>query len=131
MMNRQIIFIASIYLLSIVARNALAFGMKNSADCTTNNGTTSRIHEIFMGRCHYFQMKLKSKSDSCASENYNCTRIWSAFRAAIVGKAPCDIRVSDFDDFLSLIKHNPPPNRSLFWSGTYDIAHECLYKKFL
>ena len=91
---------------------------------TQGNGTTANIGEIFMGRCYYFLNILQSSNCNINPANYNCTTIFASFKTALVGKAPCSVSTSDFDNFLSLVNHPIPADTSLFWSGTSTTSHE-------
>ena len=82
------------------------------------NGTTSNIEQIFIGRCFYFLNILHNQNNLINASNYNCSNLWSSFKTAITNKSPCNIKISDFDDFLLKANHPIQPNTSVFWSGT-------------
>ena len=95
------------------------------AKCAKSNysGTTNRLEDIFKGRCYEF-LNVKHR-DKCQFINrtYDCDKIWMAFSLAVLGKNPCDVKISDFSDYLSQTFHEIPANTNLFWSGTYEPSH--------
>ena len=88
-------------------------------------GTTKNIQDIFIGRCYNFLNKHQNSHLGIVTSNYNCNTIWSKFFKAIISKKPCNLQVEDFHEFLGLVNHSIPENLSVFWSGTYQLAHEC------
>ena len=102
-----------------------------TTDCDLNNynGTTNYLEEIIIGRCEEFLYVLHKDDCSFNRTLYDCIDIWSSFKDATVNKTPCEIRISDYDDFLAQTDQKIPENTTLFWSGTYNAAHESSYKK--
>ena len=70
-----------------------------------------------MGRCYYFLEIQQSKNCDIIPGNYDCPKIFTSFKTALVGKDPCDVTISDFDNFLKLVYHPIAANTSVFWSG--------------
>ena len=44
----------------------------------------------------------------------------------VFGKEPFIIKIEDFDKFLELFNHLILESKTLFWSGTYSTAHQCI-----
>ncbi len=101
--------------------------LKNSKCRNTYNGTTHNIEQIFLGRCFYFLNILQLSNCNLNDTVYDCNSIWTVFQSVVVGKDPCDLKISDFDDLLKMVDHYIAPNTSLFWSGTYTPAHDSKY----
>ncbi len=98
--------------------------ISNATDCSTaSNGTTENLKEIVIGRCHEF-----FKINNCNFDKslFNCEKIWEKFSIPIIGKEPCSIKITDFNDFILEVDHQIPVNKSLFWSGTYALAQESM-----
>ena len=94
---------------------------------TNYTGTTPNIQEIFIGRCHDFLNVLRINDCDIDVSKYDCQRIWESFSSPIIGKEPCSLRMSDFDDFFQYTNHPIANNTILFWSGAYNPAQESIY----
>ena len=103
----------------------------HSCRLKASNGTTKNIEAIFKGRCYYFLNLRHSINCDINLDVYNCSKIWKAFESAVVGKVPCNIKMEDYQYFLSLVNHSIPTNSTLFWSGTYKSAQDCMKKDFI
>jgi len=115
-----------ILLLATLFRSAVQIGQNfERIGCLNNyNGTTKNIQEIVIGRCHEF-VNSKHKDDcDIINKTFNCQEIWQQFAKSVIGKEPCSIQISDFEDYLDKTDHFIPQDSSLFWSGTYTPAHE-------
>ena len=93
---------------------------------SVSNGTTRNLEQIFKGRCHYF-LNLRHNADCFLNtSSYNCTHIWTAFKSAVIGKTPCNVTMEDYAPFLRSVNHSIPANATLFWSGAYRSAQDCM-----
>ena len=102
-----------------------SFQQYNIKQCKEkSNGTTVNLEQIFIGRCHYFLNLQQISNCDIAPENYDCAKIYTSFKSAFGGKAPCDLQISDFATFLNLTYHPISPNSSVLWSGTYTPTHD-------
>jgi len=99
----------------------ISFGLPATEQCLSSNGTTVNIKEIVIGRCHEF---FKIKNCHLDKTLFDCVKIWEKFSTPIIGKKPCNVQMTDFDDFISEVDHEIPANKTLFWSGTFAIAQE-------
>ena len=121
----------SLILLKLLILSCLDYTEQFSSNTLTSrqcqpqgNGTTSNIEQIFMGRCYYFINIQQISNCDIIPSDYDCTQIFKSFKTALVGKAPCNVTISDFDDFLKLASHPIAANTSVFWSGTYTPTHD-------
>ena len=107
----------SVFLLVVL----ILLNMAATEQCTLSNGTTRNLNEIFIGRCHEF---FSVKNCNLDKSLFDCEKIWGKFRTPIIGKVPCSVQITDFDDFILEVDHKIPSNKTLFYSGTYAIAQE-------
>lgn len=106
--------------------------IENTEPCQKPSiGTTKNIESIFKGRCSYFINVKQAFNCDFDPSSYDCDVIWESFRSILTTKAPCDIKMEDLDEFLKLVNHNIAPNTSVFWSGTYALAHDCNLFNFI
>ena len=125
-------FKSVLVILVCLVSSSSQIGPLKQVECPVNNNpmaTTPDIQDIFIGRCHYFLNILHATNCDIVAANYDCDAIWQTFRTAVVAKDPCDVKISDFDNFLTLVDHPIPVNKSIFWSGTYTPSHECKCSK--
>lgn len=86
-------------------------------------GTTLNIDRIFIGRCLEYQELFRGKL--LEPTQINCTELWSIFRDAWTYKNPRSISRTDYDNFFEIAQQTYlPKDKVLFWSGTYEVAHE-------
>ncbi|XP_050417319.1 ADP-ribosyl cyclase/cyclic ADP-ribose hydrolase [Patella vulgata] len=85
-------------------------------------GTSDHLQDIFIGRCwDYTEIKYKQQIGSMV---VNCSDLWNTFYAAFSYRAPCDLSMQRYADFMAKASQTLPRNKAMFWSGTYNIAHE-------
>ncbi|ESO89787.1 hypothetical protein LOTGIDRAFT_218611 [Lottia gigantea] len=87
-----------------------------------NPGTTLHLKEIFIGRCWDYK-EIKHKEFPLRTD-VNCNDLWNDFYKAFSYQAPCDVAMEHYKEYIDLASQNVPENKGMFWSGTYDIAHE-------
>lgn len=103
----------------------LVFILKNSDasnSCSHGNGSTPDIRDIVIGRCHEFLSVVKIDDCEIKRKDFDCERIWTEFSSVVIGKEPCSIKLSDYDNYLLEVAHPVPRDKSLFWSGTFATA---------
>lgn len=88
------------------------------------NGTTPNFKEIFLGRCFYFLNILQKDNCKIDANNYDCGKIFDQLSKTVLNKDPCQITEKDYEAFLSMTYHDIGANNTLFWSGTYNPAHQ-------
>jgi hypothetical protein len=66
-----------------------------------NNGSTSYLKAIILGRCRYY---LEFKEKSPEMKQRNCTAIWKAFHDGFAFKDPCKLTFADYEPFFAAIK---------------------------
>lgn len=91
-------------------------------------GTTQQIKDIVIGRCYYFINVLQKNNCYFDSKKYNCNTVWDLFYSASLTNSR---NISDYKNFLDSVDQDIPENTSLFWSGTYNQAHECKFNILL
>ena len=116
-------------LLFVLQQNIHLSTQITSCDIKQYNGTTSNLDQIMIGRCQDFLNVVHKDDCSFNRAKYDCNKIWNSFKSATVNKNPCEIRVGDYDEFLAQADHTIPENTTLFWSGTYNAAHESMQKE--
>ena len=74
-----------------------------------HEGTTSKIEDIFKGRCEYFrQFRLP---ESSTLRNLDCGTVWNAFTAAFKNKNECDVESQDYATFLDMTEMQIPEDK--------------------
>ncbi|KAL5004514.1 hypothetical protein ScPMuIL_017970 [Solemya velum] len=86
------------------------------------SGTTPHIREIFLGRCWAYQEVIKPQH--LHSDVKNCELLWDMFVTAFSNKGPCDVTSQEYAPFMSQASQEIARNKAMFWSGTYQIAHQ-------
>ena len=89
------------------------------------NGTTENFRDIFIGRCYNYIEVVQANNQQFDASKYNCVEIFNEFKRINVGRNPCDIKIEDYNKFISLTEEYIPPNSTLFWSGTYTQVRDC------
>lgn len=107
----------SIFLLFIILKKSA-----ESNPCYHGNGTTPNIREIVIGRCHEFLSLNKIDNCPISQNDFDCEIIWKEFSSVLIGKEPCKIKLSDYNNYLLEVAHPIPRDKSLFWSGTFATA---------
>lgn len=92
--------------------------------CPIRKGTTLDLDSIIVGRCNNFLNVVRKANCRIQTKNISCRSVWNEFKKAIVNKDPCQVTIESFQDFLSIGRHPIDNNKSLFWSGTKNLAHE-------
>lgn len=100
-----------------------ALGSKSLETCSPGGGTTNEIEAIVKGKCQYFINVLEKDNCDIQKANFNCDSIWKEFSQAIVNKDPCQVTIESFDRLIEITRHPIKKDSSLFWSGTYKLAH--------
>ncbi|XP_068686556.1 ADP-ribosyl cyclase/cyclic ADP-ribose hydrolase-like [Montipora foliosa] len=81
-------------------------------------GSTRHLKDIVLGRCWDFIRQHNNLGDK------NCSRIWDKFYSAFAYKDPCSIKFDEYRPYFEEVGMDTvKPNKSLFWSGTYRVAH--------
>ncbi|XP_041131912.1 ADP-ribosyl cyclase/cyclic ADP-ribose hydrolase 1-like isoform X2 [Polyodon spathula] len=84
----------------------------------TTKGTTMNLKTTIIERCRDYIRTVSQMSSN------NCDAIWEAFQNSFLGKDPCNVKVEDYDLFITTVQQDIPCNKSLFWSKTSQIAHD-------
>ncbi|XP_015761884.1 PREDICTED: ADP-ribosyl cyclase/cyclic ADP-ribose hydrolase-like [Acropora digitifera] len=81
-----------------------------------SNGSTRHLKDIVLGRCwDFIRQKRLTK---------NCSTIWNKFYTAFAHKDSCKTTRQDYKAFFDEVGMDTvKQNKSLFWSGTYRVAH--------
>jgi hypothetical protein len=95
-----------------------------TCNLTHLHGTTRKLKEIFLGRCHYYINYHPKVTKSCDFDRskYNCDKLWQEFYN-ITSRHTTN--VMDYDELLKLTDMSVPDNQSLFWSGTKKYVLDC------
>lgn len=93
-----------------------------SMQCGGSTGSTGGFESILLGRCLNFVNVLYKANCDIQAAKIDCNKVVSEFKKAFVGKAPCSVTADLWTSFLTAGKHPIGRDKSLFWSGTKDIA---------
>ncbi|XP_061569336.1 ADP-ribosyl cyclase/cyclic ADP-ribose hydrolase 1-like isoform X2 [Cololabis saira] len=77
---------------------------------------TNEVKATFLERCQKFK-------------DYNCEKIWDAFRQAYVGRDSCNVPVGAYDALFLEAPFVPSCNRVMLWSKTKDVVHAFTAKR--
>lgn len=103
--------------------NNTDFANENDS-CPIRMGTTLDLDSIIVGRCNNFLNVVRKTNCRIQTKNISCRSVWDEFKKAIVNKDPCQVSIESFQDFLRIGRHPIDSDKSLFWSGTKNLAHE-------
>ncbi|KAL4220578.1 cd38 molecule [Mactra antiquata] len=85
-------------------------------------GTTLNIQQIFLGRCFEYQ---ELPIGRLTNASQDCQELWRLFSQSWTYKDPNSLTRNDYRGFIAAAeKQTFPVNKTLLWSGTFDIAHE-------
>jgi len=85
-----------------------------------NSGTTHKLKDIFLGRCHEYKFT-KGLQDR---KDLECNKLWTMFAKSFMYKPACKPSVALYEKFLDHIDEDLPHDRlGLLWSGTRELAH--------
>lgn len=86
------------------------------------NASTPGLKEIFVGRCYYFINVAQKGNCDFDKSKYDCNKIWDTFSSITIKNTG---NIEDYEPLFQLTDHPINENGSLFWSGTYNQAHQC------
>ncbi|KAH9507881.1 hypothetical protein Btru_053117 [Bulinus truncatus] len=105
--------------LVLVLLAAIYSSARTSAD--PHQGTTPNIKDVFIGRCwDYDETRYNGILPRVPTD---CETLWNLFFEAFSFKAPCDVKEALYEPFLQAAKQILPTNKTMFWSGVYNLAH--------
>ena len=89
-------------------RSLLHYITKYSTIAQVNQyGTTTHLREIFLGRCYEYQFQRKVDQE----KEYDCPLLWKIFSKAFTFKGPCDVTMSDYENFISKLNEPIPKDK--------------------
>ncbi|CAF4663363.1 unnamed protein product, partial [Rotaria sp. Silwood2] len=89
------------------------------------NGTTCGLKEIMIGRCNEYQYLKRGLYLSNTTQIKNCSKLYELFESAARYKPYCNMNMSTYESYFQYALADVNAiNRSLFWSGTYTLAHD-------
>ncbi|XP_070538425.1 ADP-ribosyl cyclase/cyclic ADP-ribose hydrolase-like [Ptychodera flava] len=103
---------------------SLAYGKNDFSvnDFCPEKGTTQNLKEIFIGRCWDYQF-VYNRQSCRTSELKNCTELWELFHDAFAYQSPCNVTSEGYQPFIDKSMQAVGINKTLFWSGTFHVAH--------
>ncbi|CAG5129998.1 unnamed protein product [Candidula unifasciata] len=95
--------------------------VRSQEDPNSNKGTTDNIKAVFEGRC--WDYDVTKYNDLLPRIDADCNVLWDKFSQAFSFRAPCAVKLSSYEEFMSLAKQSLPANKVMFWSGIFSLAH--------
>ncbi|XP_004579404.2 ADP-ribosyl cyclase/cyclic ADP-ribose hydrolase 1 [Ochotona princeps] len=115
--SRRVYVVLIVCLLVITFIMAIGIGVLVLAQRSSDS--TDYVSGIILGRClsltRIARPELKDK---------DCKKILDAFKSAFVSKDPCNITKEDYQPLINLTADPVPCDKSLFWSGSKQLAHQ-------
>lgn len=95
--------------------------------CQKNGASTNQLQSIFIGNCNAFVNVVQQTNCDVQSMNVNCNDLWIQFSRVILNKNLCQLTQDDFQPLMANTNYPMKPDKSMFWSGTYHMAHHSKY----
>ncbi|XP_070538426.1 ADP-ribosyl cyclase/cyclic ADP-ribose hydrolase-like [Ptychodera flava] len=107
---------------------SLAYGKNDLSvnDFCPEKGTTRYLKEVFIGLCWEHQF-IYNRQSCRTSELKNCTELWDLFHDAFAYQSPCNVTSEGYQPFIDESMQAVGINKTLFWSGTFNVAHVRTY----